>query len=143
LLIFALKVVTQVSSLWSRVIIVPLSLLAILVRSVSNTFSSVLIIIYVIIFIRGLLVLIVRVASISSSEQGYSLTKLIILFSLIRAIPLGTEFGHRSMSNNLIIRILWFEHQSWGFVFILILLLVSLVVLTYFLQFFKRMTRRI
>jgi len=143
LLIFALKVVTQVSSLWSRVIIVPLRLLAILVRSVSNTFSSVLIIIYVIIFIRGLLVLIVRVASISSSEQGYSLTKLIILFSLIRAIPLGAEFGHRSMSNNLIIRILWFEHQSWGFVFILILLLVSLVVLTYFLQFFKRMTRRI
>lgn len=66
--------------------------LAIIYRTVRvNSFSGLIIVMYIIIFIGGLLVLLVRIASISFQEQGYSLDKLILSITIGFLIPFFSE----------------------------------------------------
>jgi hypothetical protein len=143
LFLLILVLIVQTSSLWRRIIIIPIRIIVVILIRASNSFRGILIIIYILIFISGLLVLIVSVSSVSPSEQDYTSRKLLIIISLIVSIPLGMEYKSSYNYYNLILSISWFEHQAGLYIFILILLLVSLAVLTYLLQNFKGLTRRI
>jgi hypothetical protein len=76
ILVLLLLMRSQSSSLWTRVLIVPISIIVIVTYSSRNFFSGVRMILYIMIFIGGLMVLLVRVASISFQEPRFYFIKI-------------------------------------------------------------------
>lgn len=134
---------TQTSSIWLRLIIIPISFALIIITISYNSYSGILIIIYIIIFIRGLLVLLVRVCSLSLQEQYSTLLDLYFLRIVLLSLPVLLEVKSFSTTRSLITIITWFWQQRLIISMIIILLLMSLLVLTYFLQSFKGLVRSI
>ena len=138
----ALSLRSQRRSLWGRLIIIPMRLAIIYSTVRVNSFSGLIMVMYIIIFIGGLLVLLVRIASISFQEQGYNLDKLILSITVMFLIPFFRENKMWSLNSAAtVMRTAWFEEQSnniWSLVF---LLRIALIVITGLFLKFKGLVR--
>jgi len=79
------SVTIQISSLIRRLLLVSSRIILILIVNINFIFSGLLCYIFIIIFVGGLIVLLVRVSSIVQQEQGAS-PSFILLFSLVTFI---------------------------------------------------------
>lgn len=142
LLIGILLLTTQSSSLWRRIIIVPSRILGIFVASSYLINSGIFMVIYVMTFIGGLLVLLVRVARINFQEQGRRRLFLVeVLWSLFY-LPLFLECKSFFLnSNELVSRASWLTFQSNYFVLMVSFFSFSLIFMSLLIQTFKGLIR--
>lgn len=143
LIILVIILTLQSSSLWGTLIVVPIRLILIYSYSRVNIISGLLIIIYVIVFIGGLLIFLIRVASISPQEQslrvsvGFWVTIVFFLF------PMFLYIKKLVSSLRWIILSIWF----WGEMSILfiigLILVVTLFIVTKFFIVYKGFIRSI
>lgn len=141
-MVFILILLTsQRSSLWSSLIIIPLRLTIIISSRRVNIFSSLFIFIFIMVFIGGLLVLLLRVVSISYQEQGYSFLKNWVLITVAILIPLILEFKGLTYSNALIFRVSWLEFQRLFYIVFISILIISLLTMRKLILRFKGLIR--
>lgn len=98
---------------------------------------------YVIVFIRGLLVLLVRVASISFQEQGYNLSKTAMVFIALAGVPFFLEFKGWDGVNNLVPIMIWIEFQPNLVWLLYVVLLMALFTIRVSILRFKGFIRNI
>jgi len=99
-------------------------------------------VIYIIIFIGGLLVLLVSMASISFQEQGYNLDKLILSITIVFLIPLFRESKTWTLNSAAtVMRTIWFEEQGNNARSLVLLLGIALIVITGLFLKFKGLVR--
>jgi len=125
LLLWMLSV--QNSSLWSIIIIIPIRVVVILTGRSVLELSGVLIIVYVIVFIGGLLVLLIRVTTIRTQEQGQVITHIIGILTTVGLLPFLLEVKRNVYNNSVVTSISWFEQQNVISTLIVLLLLLILV----------------
>jgi len=85
-LMIALSV--QASSLWRTLTVIPISLILIYSFRRMNRISGLLMIIYVIVFIGGLLIFLIRVASLAPQEQSLGLRASLVVVMILLTAPL-------------------------------------------------------
>lgn len=133
----------QGSSLWSTLIVVPTRLVLVYSFRIVNIISGLLIIIYVIVFIGGLLIFLIRVASITPQEQRLRIRGVFRILTLISVIPMF--FVGRKLSTSLrwIILSIWFWGERALIIIIITILLLTLFVVTKFFIVYKGFVRSI
>jgi hypothetical protein len=88
----------QGSSLWGTLIVVPTRLVLIYSFRIINIISGLLIIVYVIVFIGGLLIFLMRVASITPQEQRIRIRNIFRILTTILITPILFANGKLSTS---------------------------------------------
>lgn len=133
----------QGSSLWGTLIVVPTRLVLIYSFRIVNIISGLLIIIYVIVFIGGLLIFLIRVASITPQEQRLRVRSVFAILTIIFVTPI--LFVNRKLSTSLswIILSIWFWGERNLIIVIIIVLLLTLFVVTKFFIVYKGFVRSI
>jgi len=133
----------QSSSLWRTLIVVPIRLILIYSFRRLNIMSGLLMIIYVIVFIGGLLIFLISVASISPQEQSLRVKMffwIVILFSIFPIFIYTKKLVHPL---SWIMLSIWF----WGeitLIFIIgVILVVTLFMVTKFFIVYKGFIRSI
>lgn len=134
---------SQSSTLWTRLIIIPLSLVVILLINSNNVRSRLVIVLYVMVFVGGLIVLLVSVSSLSSHEQTYNFDKPWLLFRISAALPFSFFYKIKIESHSLIQRVRWFENQAQLIFFSVFLILTCLIIVSKRINSFKGLIRRI
>lgn len=139
----------QVSSLIRRLILVPSRIVLIFILNIVFSFSGLLSYIFIIIFIGGLIVLLVRVTSIIPQEQGVSFRLLIFIMSLIIMVVFLTRifidwFKGRDSRESYFRPILFLDFIKVSFRRrTLAILVICLFILTKVLLEFKGLTRNL
>lgn len=131
----------QGSSLWGTLIVVPTRLVLIYSFRMVNIISGLLIIIYVIVFIGGLLIFLIRVASITPQEQRLRISNVFIIFTIILIVPM--LFVHKKLLTSIrwIMLSVWFWGERALINVIIIVLLLTLFVVTKFFIVYKGFVR--
>jgi len=130
----------QTSSLWRSVNIVPIRVLMVFSFTNVNNFSGLLVIIYIIVFIGGLLIFLVRVASLTPQEQNISLNLFLLIFLIVFTLPFVLQIK-TSHSSRILLPYIWRVTQPYFYLFIVIVFLVALLILTKFFIRFKGLIR--
>lgn len=131
----------QNSSLWGTLIVVPISLVLIYSFRIVNIMSGLLIIIYVIVFIGGLLIFLMRVASITPQEQRLRIRSTLGMLTIVLVIPIFFVKNKMSTSLRWIILSIWFWGERSLIIIIVITLLLTLFVVTKFFMVYKGFVR--
>lgn len=131
----------QNSSLWGTLIVVPISLVLIYSFRIVNIMSGLLIIIYVIVFIGGLLIFLIRVASITPQEQRLRIRSTLGMLTIVLVIPIFFVKNKMSTSLRWIILSIWFWGERSLIIIIVITLLLTLFVVTKFFMVYKGFVR--
>lgn len=131
----------QRSSLWGTLIVVPIRLVLIYSFRIVNVISGLLIIVYVIVFIGGLLIFLIRVASITPQEQRIGIRNTSIILVIVSIIPIF--FVNKKLFNSLgwMILAIWFWGESSLIAVIIMILLLTLFVVTKFFIVYKGFVR--
>lgn len=131
----------QGSSLWGTLIVVPTRLVLIYSFRIFNMISGLLMIIYVIVFIGGLLIFLIRVASIAPQEQRLRIRSTFRVLTVIFIIPI--IFVNRKLPASLrwIILSIWFWGERVLIVVIIVILLLTLLTVTKFFIVYKGFVR--
>lgn len=140
-LVLVLMLSSQRSRLWSSLIIIPSGFSFILLRVGFRDFSGFIVVIYSIIFIGGLLVLLVRVASISYQEQGFSVRNFVVMGRLIICLPFLLEYQVLENRRSVLLRVKWFDYQREVLLLLLLILLVALLLISRNISLFKGLIR--
>jgi len=131
----------QSSSLWRTLIVVPISLILVYSFRRIDMISGLLIVIYVIVFIGGLLIFLIRVASISPQEQRFRLRILLGLIFLYLMTPV-LLFGKKlAFTFRWIMLSIWFWGEGILVLFIILILLFTLFLVTKFFMSYKGFIR--
>jgi len=138
---FTLFLTIQSSSLWARLTIVPLRFLLIIVIRV-KTISELTLIIFVIVFIGGLIVLLVSVSAMVRQEQSISLSiRLLLVLLITESVLILSRYDWRHSFVTLLNTLTAFNA---GFISLsLILLIQGLLTISVLLVEFKRLIRKI
>lgn len=133
----------QGSSLWGTLIVVPTRLVLIYSFRMVNIISGLLIIVYVMVFIGGLLIFLISVASITPQEQRLRIRNIFRILTIAFVIP--TLCVNRKLSSPLrwIILSIWFWGERVLMIVIIIILLLTLFVVTKFFIVYKGFVRSI
>lgn len=131
----------QGSSLWGTLIVVPTRLVLIYSFRIVNIISGLLIIIYVIVFIGGLLIFLISVASITPQEQRLRIRNIFRALIIIFIIPMLLVHEKLSTSLRWIILSIWFWGERALVAIIIIILLLTLFVVTKFFIVYKGFVR--
>lgn len=133
----------QGSSLWGTLIVVPTRLVLIYSFRIVNIISGLLMIIYVIVFIGGLLIFLIRVASITPQEQRLRIRTIFRTLTIVLIIPM--LFVDRKLLTSLrwMILSIWFWGERALIIIIVIILLLTLFVVTKFFIAYKGFVRSI
>lgn len=131
----------QGSSLWGTLIVVPTRLVLIYSFRIVNIISGLLIIVYVIVFIGGLLIFLIRVASITPQEQRLRMSNVFRILTIIFITPIF--FVNRKLLTALrwIILSIWFWGERTLVIVIMMILLLTLLVVTKFFIVYKGFIR--
>lgn len=130
----------QISSLVRSLILIPLSLLLIIACHIEALYSRVIIFIFVIIFIGGLMVLLVRIASLVYQEPGVAPSLVISRF--IGVLLFSYKEITIDWQETTTLFLSWFETlKLMLFGFSLFVLIISLFVMTVLLLEFKGIIR--
>lgn len=140
-LILLRSLISQRRSLWSSLIVIPMRIIIIFMRRRWNYYSGLIIILYRIIFIGGLLVLLVRVASISFQEQSFNIIKVWLGTLLILIIPVILSFKRRQGTEALPAGIIWFANQPFLFYILILIIVAALLLITKLVLSFKGIIR--
>lgn len=130
-----LVLVMQSSSLWRALIIVPISLLLIYGFAIISI-SGLFLVVYIMVFIGGLLIFLVSVASIMSQEQnfGRDIFKASLFVSLLT--PRLLELKRATLNSSRVLLTFWLETQSYyTVIYVLILILALLVIRGFFIKY--------
>jgi len=132
---------SQTSSLWRCLLLIPVRVLLLVWAGVEGLFSTVLLLLFSLIFIGGLMVILVRVASVSQQEQKVGV-RAAGLFFLFCALFFTEESSSREKGfffffYDLIRRFLGYIY------FVTLLLVISLLVISHFLMNIKGIARNI
>lgn len=133
----------QGSSLWGTLVVVPTRLVLIYSFRIVNMISGLLIIIYVMVFIGGLLIFLIRVASITPQEQRLRMSHVFIALTIIFIAPILLVHKKLSTSLRWIILSIWFWGERALIAIMIILLLLTLFVVTKFFIVYKGFIRSI
>jgi len=138
----------QASSLIRSILLVPSRIILILVLNINFVYSRILCYIFIIIFIGGLIVLLVRVSSTVQQEQGiFSRLVIIIIMTVVTivliVIMIDWGLGRDSLETpiNLVNLISFLKVRS--IIRILLLLVICLFILTKLLLDYKGLTRNL
>lgn len=133
---------SQSSALWSSVSIIPLRISIVRIVNSVNYFSGIAVLLFIIVFIGGLLVLLVRVASISRQEQRFYFIKVWVgvLGSLIFPFLIMKK-RNRGRSLRSFTFVNWFREERGLIILRLLFLLTALFLLTKLILYFKGMVR--
>lgn len=141
-----LILIIQSSSLIRRLLLVFFSIVVIFILNINMVYSGVLCYIFIIIFIGGLIVLLVRVSSTVQQEQGLSPNLVVLitltsglLFSLYTRVDWGLGSDSRETRINLITFVTLIKRAI--VLGILVILVICLLVLTKLLLDYKGITR--
>jgi len=143
LILLVIILCLQGSSLWRTLIVVPARLVLIYSFRSINITSGLLIIIYVIVFIGGLLIFLISVASISPQEQRSNISSLFTIMVLVIALPLILLTKKLTSTSRWIIFSVWFWGEETFIIIIISVLLLTLLVVTRFFLNYKGFIRRI
>jgi len=143
LILLVIILCLQGSSLWRTLIVVPARLVLIYSFSSINITSGLLIIIYVIVFIGGLLIFLMSVASISPQEQRSSIRSPFAIIIVVIALPLILLTKKFTSTSRWIIFSVWFWGEETFILVIISILLLTLLVVTNFFLNYKGFIRRI
>lgn len=141
LLLVLLMLRAQRSSLWRCLFVIPVRGIRILLSSWGVTFSGMVVMVYVILFIRGLLVLLISVSSISFLEQEYNFPKGWFLVLRLCLFPFYKNVFYFSSSLSVLPLAFWSFRQSGGIILILLILSGALFLIRVFLLTFKGIIR--
>lgn len=133
----------QSSSLWSTLIVVPIRLILIYSYSRLNIISGLLIIIYVIVFIGGLLIFLMRVASISPQEQSLRVNIRFWMAILFFLFPVFLYTKKLVSPLRWIMLSVWFWGEISMLLIIGLILVVTLFIVTKFFIVYKGFIRSI
>jgi len=131
----------QSSSLRSTLIIVPGRLLVVYSCLRLTNFSGLLTIIYIIVFIGGLLIFLISVASILPQEVNIILNIRIILITLIITRPFIVERKILRLRSPLVMPSLWIIYQRDYVIILVAILLLALIIITSLFLRFKGLIR--
>jgi len=139
LLIIILSI--QASSLWRALTVIPISLILIYSFRRINRISGLLMIIYVIVFIGGLLIFLIRVASLAPQEQTSGLKASLVVIMILFIAPL-VVFGKKlAFTSGWITFSLWFWGARVLVLVSLVILLVAFITVTKFFLVYKGFIR--
>lgn len=143
LIILVVILSLQSSSLWRTLIVVPIRLILIYSFRRLNIMSGLLIVIYVIVFVGGLLIFLMSVASISPQEQSLRI-RVMFWVAILSLLPPILSFVKKLVPPlRWIILSIWF----WGEMIILfilgVILVVTLFIVTKFFIVYKGFIRSI
>lgn len=133
----------QGSSLWGTLIVVPTRLVLIYSFSIVSMISGLLIIVYVIVFIGGLLIFLIRVASITPQEQRLRIRNMFRTFTITFIVPMLFVNGKLSTSLRWIMLSIWFWGESAMIIIMITTLLLTLFAVTKFFMVYKGFVRSI
>jgi len=140
-LMIALSV--QASSLWRTLTVIPISLILIYSFRRMNRISGLLMIIYVIVFIGGLLIFLIRVASLAPQEQSLGLRASLVVVMILLTAPLIAFSKKLVFTSGWITFSLWFWGARILILVSLIILLVAFITVTKFFLVYKGFIRTI
>jgi hypothetical protein len=132
---------SQSSSLWSSLLIIPFSLLIVILLRNKNLFSGLFIFVYVIIFIGGLLVLLVRVASLTYQEIRFNFLKSWVFLCFLVRIPFLLNLKFYFWSNYFSPFIIWIKGQFSFSILLILVLTVGLLTISKMIISFKGIIR--
>jgi len=134
----------QASSLVSSILLVPSRVALMLIININHVSSGILCYIFIIVFIGGLIVLLVRVSSTVQQEQGIFpslLASLVFFFGLLSYTFMDWSLGRDSLETTInMINLIWF-YKVILVISMLLLLILCLFILTKLLLDFKGITR--
>ena len=133
---------SQSSSLWTRLLIIPTRILLIITCQRANFYSRLIVIVYVIIFIGGLIVLLVRVASISYQEQRFYFLKFWVLLIRVLILPLLIFIKTETFTNSNQFTG-WYENSGRLILIRVVILTTALLTLTKLIIAFKGIIRNL
>lgn len=142
IILLSLGIRVQSSSLWARLLTIPIRL-SLVVSFGSDKFSGLLFFLFVIIFIGGLLVLLVRVATAVFQEQSSSINLLIFLLRVLVILILWTNMFYYEWKSSFRLIFSWvFRINLVYFRTSISLLLIRLLVISRLLSEFKGIIRK-
>jgi len=133
----------QGSSLWGTLIVVPTRLVLIYSFRMLNIISGLLVIVYVIVFIGGLLIFLIRVASITPQEQRLRISNVFRALTIIFIIPIFFVDIKLSTSLRWIMLSIWFWGERILILILILILMLTLLVVTKFFIVYKGFVRSI
>lgn len=142
LVILITRIITQRSSLWMSLILIPSSFALIWGWRDPNIVSGLIIFIIIIIFIGGLLVLLVRVASTVDQEQSSSWIMYYLLLPIIAIFLIFYE-GKNIILASEVYLITWLSWSQLTLTLICRVLVFSLILITLLILIFKGSLRRL
>jgi len=142
LLMFLITIRSQSSSLWIRLLLIPIRIIVVFIYSQNNLFSGIIIILYITVFIGGLIVLLVRVARISPQEQMFYFIKIWTVTTIIVSYPfIFYKKFYIELEKNAFTP--WFENIRIIILLRVLLLTLALIVLTKLIIEFKGIIRNL
>lgn len=139
LLIMLLTISAQSRTLLRSLIIVPRSLIIVMILNSTNSYSGLFILLYVIVFIGGLIVLLVRMASISLQDQIVWPDQVWII--LILLFTPFTSIKYEMIIESLSTGTFWIIYTGINIFMLRLLLIIGIMVITLLLITFKSIVR--
>jgi hypothetical protein len=133
----------QSSSLWRTLIVVPIRLILIYSFRRLNIISGLLIIIYVIVFIGGLLIFLMSVASITPQEQSLRVQTFFLVIILLSIIPFFIYTKKLVTALSWMMLSIWFWGEITLMLIIGLVLVITLFMVTNFFMVYKGFIRSI
>ena len=130
----------QGSSFFSRLILIPIRVIVMLQSNSVFTRGGFWFYVFIIVFIGGLLILLVSITSTSVQDQSFTLTVILLFLIILRVV---LQDRQRLREANSFIQISWLTAQNNLILVISLLLLLSLIVITWNVLTYKGAFRSI
>lgn len=135
-------IISQSSSLWRRLLVIPFSIRIISLITGPNLLNGLPLLLFIIVFVGGLLTLLVRVASLAKKEQGFCFLKRVFFIFLIRIVPFVLEKERVYFIKNFRFNI-FLDREGAILLLSLLVLIVSFFLITNLVFSFKGIIRKL